>query len=156
MLFRSGDTVQQVLANFESDGAIAGFPLGPALTAWQSAGRLYVSDGAIRWGTLDASPFGGNLRLDRSLRPAGWLDIVFKDPRPTFEALAAADWIDQAARLELINGTAYDPNRKLVKPYRVTFLDGKVVIDDIEQDQTAPISLWTLPSLSPRRNADTR
>ena len=144
-----GDTLALVSANLLIERALSSLTLTSGLPQWQQdAGRLYLSDAAVRWGTLDLGRLGGTLRLDSELRLGGRLDGVFRDPAPVFDALAAAGWIDTRTRLELANGVAYDPNRALVKPYRAEFLGGKVVLDDIEQDQTAPIELWTVPPAS--------
>ena len=144
-----GDTIQLALLNFAIDGALQGSSPVTAVRDWQrQGGRLYLTDSTLRWGTLDLPRLGGNLRLDTALRPAGWLDALFRNPAPMFEALAAADWIGTQTRVELMNGVAHDPNRVPTVQYRLSLLDGRVVFDDIEQDQTVPIPLWTLPSLA--------
>ncbi|MBM3507450.1 MAG: DUF2125 domain-containing protein [Alphaproteobacteria bacterium] len=152
-----GDTLAELSANLELEGALESSTLGRSIPAWQRAGgRLYVSDAVVRWGTLDAGRIGGALRLDTMLRPTGRLSITFRDPARTFEALAAADWVDPKTRTELMNGVGYDPNRVAVLPYCLSFLDGWIVLDDIEQDQTAPIRLWRVPSLVSRRAVEDR
>ncbi len=146
-----GDTIQLLQAKFELEGAFATTALISSLLAWQPAGRVNLSDATVRWGSLDASPMWGILRLDRAMRPAGSIDVLFHDPRPAFEAMAAAGWADPKVLAPLINGTDFDPNRVLLKAYRVTLLDGKVVVDDIDMDHTAPVTLWTVPSPLARR-----
>ena len=152
-----GDTLASLVVNLEFEGAIDSLSLARSLPAWsQAGGRLYVSDTSLIWGTLDAGRIGGALRLDAMLRPSGRLDITFRDPTHTFEAMAAAGWVGAPTRVELLNGIAYDPNRVLVKPYRVSLLDGRMVLDDIDQDNTAPIPLWRLPALWTRRASEVR
>jgi hypothetical protein len=149
-----GDTILELVANLALEGGIDSLALARSLPAWvQGGGRLYVSDSSVRWGTLDAGRIGGTLRLDQAARLTGRLDITFRDPVQTFDALAAADWVDAKTRAELVNGIAYYPNRVLVKPYRVTFLGGGAVLDDIGQDTTAPIPLWRVPAVVSRRSA---
>ncbi len=152
-----GDTLASLVANFELEGAIDSLSLARSLPAWQLAGgRLYVADTSLIWGTLDAGRIGGALRLDAMFRPIGRLDVTFRDPAQTFEALAAAGWVTAPTRTELLNGIAYDPNRVLVKPYRVSLLDGRMALDDIDQDNTAPIPLWRVPALLTRRASEVR
>jgi hypothetical protein len=152
-----GDKIAALNANFAFEGAIDSLSLGRALPAWQQAGgRFYLSDTSLIWGTLDAGRIGGTVRLDTMFRPSGRLDVTFRDPAQTFEALAAADWVSAQTRVELLNGIAYDPNRVLVKPYRLTLLDGRMSLDDIDQDNTAPIALWRVPALLARRASEAR
>ncbi len=152
-----GDTLASLVANLEFDGAIDSLSVARALPAWsQAGGRLYVSDTSLIWGTLDAGRIGGAVRLDAMFRPSGRLDVTFRDPALTFEALAAAGWVGAPTRVELLNGITYDPNRVLVKPYRVSLLDGRMLLDDIDQDNTAPIPLWRVPALLSRRASEVR
>ncbi len=152
-----GNMLASLVADLELVGTIDSLSLARSLPAWQQAGgRVYVSDASLLWGTLDAGDFGGTVRLDAMFRPSGSLDVTFRDPAQTFASLAAAGWVGAPAHTALRKGIPSDPTRVLVKPYRVSLLDGRMVLDDIDQDNTAPVLLWRVPALLQRRASEVR
>lgn len=139
-----GNTVEAFEATAEFITPVPAGNPWQALEAWTGIrGRVWVSDGLLKWGALEADGMSGRIAVDERLRPEAELKMQFHGYADLAEAFFEAGKISATRRRDilLVLEQAANENRTVFE-YPLTLRGGSVLINGMFLGNVRQIIPW--------------